>query len=207
MLTPKLVIFDMDGLLFDTERLFMNKKHEILKEYGYPAREEDYIQTIGLAGKQLYDKMAEIYGPDYPGEEITKITRQRMKEHIDEFGPGLKPGILELLEEYKGKNIPCCVASSSHRDIVEYYLEKGKIRSYFQFILGGDDFARSKPEPDIFLAACEKENVAPQDALVYEDSDNGVLAAKNAGIPVICIPDLKPLREDLVDVPIAILSF
>ena len=121
---PELAIFDMDGLIFNTERLFMNKKAAVLKEYGYEARDEDYIKTLGTAGQQLMDILYEIYGPDYPAAEISFKTRQIVNDEIKTNGLEIKPGIKELLQWFQAKNIPCCVASSTHHTHVENYLRQ-----------------------------------------------------------------------------------
>lgn len=228
MKLKKLAIFDMDGLIFDTERLFMEKKHEVLRQMGYPAREEDYIKTIGLSGTLLREKLREVYGPEYPAEEITRRTRAAMDLSLEQNGPAVKPGIEELLQWFRERGVLCCVASSTVRAYVEKFLRLAKLDGYFcrdsrlllsgvpkpreccseeiPCIVGGDEVARSKPEPDIFLAACARMGVAPEDALVLEDSENGVRAACAAQIPVICIPDLKQPSPEVARMAAAVLS-
>lgn len=196
---PKLAIFDMDGLIFDSERLFMNMKHMILREYGYPAREEDYLKTIGLAGQQLRDKLAELYGPEYPADEISQKTRAKVNEYMESHGPDIKPGIETLLQCFREHQIPCCVASSSRHEYVEKYLKLAHLDNYFSYIIGGEEAVRSKPEPDIFLAACKRSRIKPSDAIVLEDSENGIRAAFAARIPAICIPDLKQPSPEIVE--------
>lgn len=191
MQRPKLAIFDMDGLIFDSERLFMEKKGVIMREYGYEQRTEDYIRTLGTNGETLRRILLEIYGSDYPVEEITSRTRALVNDTIEREGPRVKHGIRSLLKWYQKHGVPCCVASSTKKEYVRHYLELAGLSGYFQHIIGGDDVVRSKPAPDIFLAACVHFCVSPGQALVLEDSENGILAADAAGIPVICIPDLK----------------
>lgn len=187
---PQLVIFDMDGLIFNTERLFMEQRAIVMKDYGYEHREEDYIKTLGLTGRELMDTLHHIYGPDYPAEEISKKSRQALNAYIAEHGPEVKPGIEKLLQWFRQKDILCCVASSTHRVYIEEYLKKAGLSDYFSYIVGGDEVRRSKPEPDIFLKACEHFDINPYHTLVLEDSENGILAAWNARISVVCIPDL-----------------
>lgn len=190
MMLPKLAIFDMDGLIFNTERLFMETRAEVMKKYGYEHREEDYIRTIGTAGETLRSLLKELYGEEYPITQISQETRDVMNANMPDCGPEIKPGIVELLQYFEKKEVPCCVASSSHRFVIEDYITRSGLDRYFSYIISGDDIKRSKPEPDIFLEACDHYMVDPFSALVLEDSMNGIQAAWNARIPVICIPDL-----------------
>ena len=203
---PALAIFDMDGLIFDTERLFMTTKDSVMKEYGYTQQKNDYIHTIGTCGQQLLDILHRLYGNDYPAEEISQKCRTLVTEKIRRDGPPVKPGIPELLAWFTANNIPCCVASSTKHDIVAEYLHLAKLDKYFAFVIGGDQVPRSKPNPDIFLAACQQADISPEHALVLEDSENGILAASNAHIPVICIPDLKVPSENIAQKTAAIVS-
>lgn len=188
MKTPKKIIFDMDGVIFDSESVFMRELGEVMKPYGYVMRRENYIQTLGLTADALKSLVLDIYGADYPHEELSAITRDRVGRIARKGELPIKDGIIELLSWLKEKNIQCAVASSTKKRYVTEYLNAAGIAGYFDTVIGGDDVARSKPAPDIFLAALG--NAAPCDALVLEDSENGICAAANAGIPVICIPDM-----------------
>lgn len=199
MQLPRLAIFDMDGLLFDTERLYRDARADVLAEYGYVHREEDYAQIIGLGGQRQLDVLLRIYGPDYPADEIARKSRELMDLRIRQTGVPVKPGIRELLCFFREKGVSCCVASSTERIHVEKYLRQTGISEYFSYIVGGNEIQRSKPEPDIFLAACAHFQIAPEQALVLEDSENGVLAAERAGIPVVCIPDLRMPRKEVLE--------
>ena len=187
----KAVIFDMDGLVFDTERVFMEQLAVVMKEKGYNLSREVYIKTLGTGGSRLKDIMYSEYGEDYPFQECGDIAQSRLVMIAETIGLNIKPQIQELLVMLKEKGIPCAVASSTKSAYVEKYLKHAGLLGYFQKIIGGEMAKHSKPEPDIFLMACEKLNIAPQKVLVLEDSENGVKAAVTAGIPVICIPDLK----------------
>ena len=201
---PALAIFDMDGLIFDTERLFMTTKDGVMKEYGYTQQKDDYIHTLGTCGQQLLDILHNLYGNDYPAEEISQKCRTLVTEKIRRDGPPVKPGIPELLAWFASNNIPCCVASSTKHNIVVEYLRLAKLDKYFAFVIGGDQVQRSKPNPDIFLAACQQADIKPEHSLVLEDSENGILAASNANISVVCIPDLKVPSEEIAKKAVAI---
>lgn len=191
MKMPELVIFDMDGLIFDTERLFMRELGKVMENYGYTLTEEIYVQLLGLSDKALMDKMSETYGKGYPFKEISLKTRENMSECAKNGDLTIKDGIPELLEFLKSAVIPCTVASATHTEYVEKYLRIAGLDGFFSDITGGDCVKRSKPYPDIFERACEKFGVNPENALVMEDSENGITASYRAGIPVVCVPDMK----------------
>lgn len=191
MKLPKLFIFDMDGLMFDTERLFMNFLIETAARYQYTITPELYYSTIGCNGDFLKKQMLSALGSDYPFEEISRKTMDKIKTYALKNGLPEKEGLKSLLNYLDNKQIPCCVASSSDSLLVNTYLEKNQLQSYFSFVIGGDQVTKSKPAPEIFLKACEHFHIAPEHACVLEDSENGILASVSAGIPVICIPDLK----------------
>ena len=117
----KLVIFDMDGLLFDTEKLFMETQAPILEKYGYKQRKEIYVKTLGIAGETLKRTLYDIYGSDYPDEIISNETRKQVNYIIEKNGVQIKPGIKELLQALFAANIPCVVASSTKTEIVLKY--------------------------------------------------------------------------------------
>jgi len=192
----KLAIFDMDGLIFDTERLFMAQKDTVMQKYGYQQKEEDYLRTIGTGGENLKNILADMYGEDYPADTISRETRERVNNWILDNGPPVKKGIPELLEWMAVQKIRCCVATSTDSDIAGNYLEFCDLRKYMSFIIGGDQIDNPKPDPEIFLKACRTAGIDPDEAVVLEDSPNGVKASSNAGIPVIIIRDLVPLDEE-----------
>lgn len=203
---PELLIFDMDGLLFDTERMFMNLRAKVLEKYGYVHREEDYLKTVGVSGTNLKAILARIYGEDYPAETISRETRELQTEWIEQNGLPVLPGIQTLLEWAKEKQIPCCVATSSQRRFAERFLKIADFTRFFSFLVAGDEVTLTKPDPEVFLTACKKGGVSPSRALVLEDSENGVLAAANGGIPVLCIPNLKQPDEKTAAKAAAVLN-
>ena len=176
----RLAVFDMDGLIFDSEREFMKELMAVMAEYGYKLTEEIYKSTIGLTGRSLIEKMRSNYGEDYPFKEISKKARERVSKTALDGKMKIKPGIKELLEFLNEKNIVCTVASSSSAEYVSEYLSVSGLRKYFKTITGGDEVECSKPEPDIFLKACEKEGFSEKTAVILEDSPNGVTAGFRA---------------------------
>jgi HAD superfamily hydrolase (TIGR01509 family) len=190
-ISPWGVIFDMDGLIFDTERVFMEQLAVAMAEEGYRLNRKVYCKSLGMSGKNLEKLMLSEYGVDYPFYEMGKRARERVDMIAATVGLTVKPQIPELLDDLKKKGVVCAVASSTHSDTVARYLTDAGLREYFSVIVGGEMVKRSKPEPDIFLLACERCGFKTDQALVLEDSENGVRAAVAAGISVICVPDLK----------------
>jgi len=194
---PSLFIFDMDGLIFDTERIFMKLLQEVARELGYEVTEQQFVQTLGMAKMDCIAVMKGHLGPDYPSLEISNETRARMNALAAEQPMPLKPGIRQLLEDLQERAVPCCVASSSPKATVELYLKQTGLDGHFSFIMSGDNLTHSKPDPEIFLACLQHYGVPPQEAVVLEDSEPGIRASVRAGIPVICIPDMKEPCEEL----------
>lgn len=198
MKLPELFIFDMDGLMFDTERLFMNFLIETAARYQYNITPELYYRTIGCNGDYLKNLMLSDLGSDYPFEDISQKTKEKIEAYVLENGLPEKEGLKSLLNYLDRKQIPCCVASSSDSTLVNTYLKKNQLQKYFSFVIGGDQVTKTKPNPEIFLKACEHFHIAAKNACVLEDSENGILASASAGIPVICVPDLKLPKYEII---------
>lgn len=205
---PELIIFDMDGLIFDTERLYMEASTEVMAERGYTMTREIYTQLIGTAGETFLQLMHGFFGEDIDTESIGKEARARMDARVDAtcLGMPLKPGILDLLVHLVEQDIPCVIASSTPSASVKKYIAESGIEWYFQDVIGGELVKDSKPNPEIFLLACERNHVEPANALVIEDSENGIRAAHNAGIPVICIPDMVEPSKEVADMTAAVVK-
>lgn len=203
---PKVAIFDMDGLIFNTERQFFKFESMVHKKYGYPSRIEDFTQTLGLSFDSVKEVHKKIFGEDFSTEQIFKETRELVAKDVEENGLEIMKGIPELLEFFKENGTICCVASSTVTLMVEKYLNIAGIRDYFKHIIGGDQVKISKPNPEIFLKALGKTPFNKDEAVIFEDSENGIRAAHAAGIPVICIPDLKYPNDSLKELPIHIVD-
>lgn len=186
----------MDGLLFDSERIGIIEMIAAAKEQGIALAEEPVRSTIGMtieAAKKVY--MAWAPELDYDALRISFTTRMH---HLAATGQmPLKEGVHELLEEMKRLQLPMAVASSSGEDTIRVYLDKAGILPYFSVLVSGVDMPRSKPAPDIFLAAADKLGVRPEYCLVLEDSYNGVKAGRAAGCTVCMVPDVLPYHDEL----------
>jgi HAD superfamily hydrolase (TIGR01509 family) len=185
------VIFDMDGVIFDSERLVIECWEVIAKKHNIPDIVEICMRVQGNNREETGKRFREKYGNGFPYEAYKKEVSALFR-HL--YGGGrlpLKPGVMEILEELKHKRIPLALASSTRTDIVKLELEEAHLLHYFDAVLGGDMAARSKPEPDIFLAAAEALGVIPANCYVLEDSYNGVRAAYRAGMHPIMVPDMQ----------------
>lgn len=186
----KAVIFDMDGLMIDSEKLTYKVYDQVIRKMGYDYSEEFYKLALGMARAQEELLYFDVYGDDFPMDDFWDQTHAIIDEILFTKVP-LKEGIIELLAYLKKHNYKTMVATSSQRHRVDKILEAGKLTDYFDDVICGDEVEHSKPDPEIFLRACQKLNVETKEALVLEDSEAGILAAYNANIDVICIPDMK----------------
>lgn len=187
----KAVIFDLDGLLIDSEVISYQLYQELLNKYGYSFTIEDYAQNY--SGKTELVNMEAIvknYQLPVSVQDGLDYTLSREKEYFIK-GVSLKPGVRELLEYFKKNKYKIALASSSTKERALYALVQHEIESYFDEMVFGTEVEKGKPNPDIFLKACEKVKVDPENCLVLEDSEAGIQASFSAGIPVICVPDMK----------------
>lgn len=185
------VIFDLDGLLADTEIISLKVYQELLKDFGIPFTEETYSREYsGHREEENVQRFLDTY--DLPwnfDQTLGKV--YELEARILDKGVNLKKGAKNLLAFLQREGIPIALATSSVESRARMILDSNVILSLFDHLVFAKDVKRSKPYPDIFLKACSVLNVLPENCLVLEDSEAGIEAAYRAGIPVICIPDLK----------------
>lgn len=194
----KAVIFDMDGLMLDTERYGEQFHRRALEERGLPFLEGLSTRITGRNHTEVRRILFEDYGPDYPFEEVRARIGQLWEEYLDRHPVPVKPGLFQLLEYLREREIPAAVATSTSRPIALSRLEKAGIAPFLSVMVFGDMVEKSKPEPDIFLTAAEKLGAKPEETMVLEDSPNGILAAHRAGMLPVMIPDMLPPDEALL---------
>lgn len=187
----KAVIFDMDGLMINSEEVTFESYQEVLKPMGQSMRREFYISFIGMTDASITGQMANEYGEDFPYPEVLKKVHQLMHDRFEKEGVPLKKGLVELLKDLKAHGIKTIVATSSTRNRVNEILTQANLTQYFDDSICGDEVEHGKPDPEVFLKACKKLHVSPNEAIVLEDSEAGIQAADHAHIPVICVPDMK----------------
>lgn len=198
------VIFDLDGLLVDTETICYRILKDILAEFGFPFSLEEY--TRDFSGKPETVNAAhlvEAYKLPWTAEEGLEHILQ-MEKALHAQGVELKPGAKELLDYLRETGRGAAMASSSTRERALNLLDRHGVTGYFQQFVFAGEVERGKPAPDVFLKACEKLGRAPGDCLVLEDSGAGIQAAHAAGIPVICVPDLKTPERRFLDMTAAV---
>lgn len=192
----KAVIFDMDGLMIDSERVTYNEYVKKLHLLGHDDfTEEIYKNCLGKNKQGICQVFIDHYGEDFPMKEVWDDVHVWIDESLRKHVPK-KKGLDELLEYLKENNYKTIVATSSGRKRVDEILANANIVDYFDDSICGDEVSKGKPNPEIFLTACQKLGVKPEEALVLEDSEAGILAAYDGHIDVICVPDMKYPEEE-----------
>lgn len=192
----KAVIFDMDGLMFDTEFLVKEGWDIVGKKLGFGELGYMINKTLGVNAKKAKEIFFEEFQHKVDVDELTKYTREYAYKYYDKNGVPVKKGLYELLKYLKDKNYKLAVASSSRRESVMHHIEDAKVSEYFDAIVCGDMIQNSKPDPEIYLRAAKELNVEPNNCIALEDAPNGIKAAYKAGMKVIMIPDMIEATEE-----------
>lgn len=187
---PAAVLFDMDGLLLDSERVALAIMAECAAELGLAWDCEVGLRIIGRTVTDSNHILREHYGDDVRVDALPTAFRARYDRHIDEQAIPLKPGVRQLLDLLDAHGIARAVATSTQRERAARKLERNGLLQRFDVLVGGDDVARGKPAPDIFLAAAHALGVEPARCLVLEDSNTGARAGLAANMSVVMVPDL-----------------
>lgn len=203
----KAIIFDLDGVIIDSEPMHLIVDREIIRSNGIEISDDILLQYIGVSNKKLWNDLIQKYHVDHTVEElVAQQTQNKIKAFRDN---DLKPikGVVELIHSIRDAGLKTALASSSPLEFITTVLEKTNLLDCFDVILSGENFKRGKPFPDIFLAAAEKLNENPHDCVVIEDSEHGTESAKKAG--ALCIGFRNPGsgNQDLSLADIVIDSF
>lgn len=190
-------IFDMDGLLIDTEKLYLRYWKQSAADFGYDMRDEHVYAIRSLARKYSIPKLKGFFGEDFPTEEVRAHRTELINAHIAEHGIDLKKGLFELLDYLRDKGVRLAVATATPRERTLKYLEKIGTADRFDAVVCGDMVTSGKPDPEIYLTAARELGLPPENCTAFEDSPNGLKAARAAGCQVIMIPDMtQPQPED-----------
>jgi len=203
------VIFDMDGVLIDSEPLHIQLEEDIFKEIGANISFEEHISFVGTTSHYMWEYVKNKCNVPFTVEELVEMDRKRYFDYISKHDDAVKPivGVDELVKELHKRNMRLAVASSSPIDVIEIVVKRLKLENYFDELVSGDFVKRSKPYSDIFLYAAEKLNVAPERCIVIEDSNKGVLAAKSAGMKVVGFMNPNSGNQDISMADMEIRSF
>ena len=185
-------IFDMDGTMFDTERLRCKMLKQASKElYGQEISDQLLYESLGVSAVTAEKIAKGCFGDDYPYKNIRKRADELERRFVRENGVPVKEGLYNLLERLKKNEVLIALATSSRREIAEEYLVNAKTLRFFDILVCGEDVEKGKPNPDIFLKAASELNCEPANCFIFEDSQNGLLAASASGGVPIFIKDLK----------------
>lgn len=193
------VVFDMDGLMFDTEKLWLDSVIKTNKEYGYCVPVELIIECMGKRKDYIDLRLKEVMGEDFDPIKFRNLNKKFMNEDVERNGLSVKKGLRELLSFLKERNIKLAVASSSSFENIQKRFKEADLDiNIFDYIIGGDMVVKPKPDPQIYLKSCELLGVKPENVIALEDSEYGIMSAVNAGMKAILIPDIKEAPEEII---------
>ena len=189
------VVFDLDGVLIDSEPLHFEATRLVLERYGVPYTEDDHREFLGCTFYDMYAALRDRHGLTV---DVTEVVRRRSEALVPLYHERGVPmdGVLEVLEWLRDAGRPLAVASSSLPELIRIKLEVLGVASFFAATVSGWDVARGKPAPDVFLEAARRLGQAPEHCLAVEDSRNGMLAARAAGMACAVVPCAASLHQD-----------
>lgn len=184
----KAIIFDMDGVLVDTENAYLNMFRDFLRAHGKPVREDILLKIVGADSKKTWNYMGMLWGE----EDTEKIRQLFYGEYPDgtlDYREYLFPGVLQMLQILKQRNYVLALASSSKKKDIRRMLKENALESYFSVVVSGEEYKESKPDPEIYNDVRRQLGLNSEECLVVEDSTYGIRAAKAAGLEVIAVDD------------------
>ncbi len=191
------VIFDMDGVIYDTEAFYLKHWIQVFNQYGYDMTKDIYVKAMGRGRKKVKEYFKSIYGEDLPIDEMYIKKDKLLFDSIKSNEVPLKLGALDLLKYLKSKNIKTALATSAKRERLNVQLKESPIVQYFDTIVCGDDVVNSKPNPEIFLKAAGIIKVVPEKCIVIEDSEAGIKAAYDGKMIGFHVEDLKEADDNI----------
>jgi HAD superfamily hydrolase (TIGR01509 family) len=195
--SPRAVVFDMDGLLFDTESLYIRSLITAAAEYGYEMTWDLYRPMLGSPWHVNRHSLLLQYGPSFPVDDVRSLWLKHFSV-LCQTELALKAGVSELLDLLDELDLPRAIATSSFRHSVDHHLEAHGLTHRFHQIVAYGDYVESKPAPDPFLAAAVRLGIEPRSCLALEDSHNGIRSASGAGMMTIMVPDQMEPNEEIL---------
>lgn len=183
------VIFDLDGLILDTEKLYQRFWREAARKCGFDMSRETALALRSLDKTLARKMLCENFGEGFDFDLVKKKRIELMSAYVDEHGVEAKPGVRELTDHLRRSGIKTAIATATNYERTNDYLKRAGVRDCFELIFCACDLERGKPYPDVYLYACDKLGLSPSECIALEDSPNGVKSAYAAGCRVICVPD------------------
>ena len=193
----KAVIFDMDGVIIDSEPIHFETDMETMKYLGCNISIEELEKYVGTTNEYMIADIKKNYNIKKSVEEIINYKVEMVKNKVIQSDLEPIEGIRELLIYLKKKNIPAAIASSSPKDFINVVVSKFKLQEYFKYIVSGEEVESGKPAPDVYIETAKKLGISPKECIVVEDSKNGVIAAKAAGMKCIGFQNINSGNQDL----------
>jgi len=194
---PEAFIFDMDGLLMDTENVYKRSWSAAAGALGFDLTDQIYLTLIGITVADCEKRLVEHFGKTFPLDRFRGDARTRYEAIVKADGIPLKPGVHAVLDWAAQGNIPCGVGTSTVTEEARDRLKRHGILDRFVVVVGGDQIRRGKPDPETFLKVAEALAHPPEHCLVFEDAHSGVKAARAAGMSVVLVPDLLPATPEI----------
>ncbi len=191
------LIFDMDGLLIDTERLSFEALVYDCRQRGFELTLEQFLGIRSLSIPKCEEKFKGYFGEDFDFKDSFEKHFLYMSQHIDKYGVPMKKGADSILKYAKEQGLRIALATSTPLDIAEGYLRSLGLWEYFDKVQSAADIKNGKPAPDVYLAASSLLGLAPSECMAFEDSPNGVRSASSAGCITVMVPDLSGPDEEL----------
>jgi len=194
---PEAFIFDMDGLLLDTEGVYKRSWTTACSALGFDLTEELYLTLIGITVADCEKRLVVHFGENFPLDRFRGDARAGYDAIVAAEGIPMKPGVLAALDWAADRNIPCGVGTSTHTEEARERLKRHGIVDRFSVVVGGDQIKHGKPDPETFLKVAGALGRKPEDCLVFEDAHSGVHAARAAGMSVVLVPDLLAATPEI----------
>lgn len=201
----KAIIFDMDGVIIDSEPLHFKIEKELIRELGVEITDEEHNSFVGTTEYHMFSIIKEKYQIEFPIEEMIEKKKEMFIENLDQVP--LVENFKDFLLTMHKAGYPMALASSNNKRVIGAVAEKFDLKDYIKVFVSADDVKRGKPDPEIFLTAAEKLGIPPASCLVIEDARNGVKAAKAAGMRCIGLQNLNSGNQDLSEADLVIGNF
>ena len=192
------VLFDMDGVIFDTESIYLDIWTKVFQSYGYIMTKDVYISVMGRGRKNVIKTFVDLYGEYLPIIQMYKDKDEELMQVIDKGQVPMKVGVKEILTFLKENGYKVALATSAKRERAIKQLKMANIKELFDCIVCGDEVINAKPNPEIFLKSAEELSVKPENCIVIEDSPAGIESAYNANMIGIHVEDLKKADEEIL---------